>query len=52
MIPQLSNPGSTTDMCPDGAMIGAFPALFVGAALFVLGARSSCAGSSRGGRTG
>ncbi len=36
VIPQLSNPGSAADVCPDGAMIGAFPALFVGMALFLV----------------
>ena len=38
VIPELYNPGSATDMCPDGLMIGAFPAVFVGAALFLLAA--------------
>jgi 4-amino-4-deoxy-L-arabinose transferase-like glycosyltransferase len=42
VIPQLSNAGSTTDVCPDGAMIGAFPALLVGAALFLIVAAIVC----------
>ena len=42
VIPQLSTPGSGTDMCPDGAMVGAFPALYVGMALFLLAAVLVC----------
>jgi Gpi18-like mannosyltransferase len=36
VIPELGNPGSTVDQCPDGLMLGAFPAAMVGAALFLL----------------
>ncbi|HUQ44531.1 MAG TPA: phospholipid carrier-dependent glycosyltransferase [Candidatus Limnocylindria bacterium] len=36
LIPELANAGSTTDRCPDGMMIGAFPAALVGAVLFLL----------------
>src|SRR6185503_21336123 len=42
VIPQLSNPGSATDVCPDGAMIGAFPALFVGMVAFLVVAALVC----------
>lgn len=42
VIPQLSNPGSATDVCPDGAMIGAFPALFVGMVAFLIVAALVC----------
>ncbi|HEX3264591.1 MAG TPA: hypothetical protein VHR16_02885, partial [Candidatus Limnocylindrales bacterium] len=42
VIPQLSNPGSANDICPDGAMLGAFPALLVGAALFLVVAAITC----------
>jgi Gpi18-like mannosyltransferase len=36
VIPELGSPGSATDICPDGVMIGAFPAVLIGAALFVI----------------
>jgi Gpi18-like mannosyltransferase len=42
VIPQLSNPGSPTDLCPDGAMLGPFPALAVGAAMFLVVAAIVC----------
>jgi Gpi18-like mannosyltransferase len=38
VIPELSSPGSAIDKCPDALMIGAFPALYVGAALFLIAA--------------
>ena len=37
-IPELSFPGSDFDKCPDGLFIGAFPAVLVGAALFLIAA--------------
>ena len=36
VIPELGSPGSSVDICPDGVMIGAFPAVLVGAALFLI----------------
>jgi C-terminal four TMM region of protein-O-mannosyltransferase/Dolichyl-phosphate-mannose-protein mannosyltransferase len=36
VIPELGSAGTATDLCPNGVMIGAFPAVLVGAALFVL----------------
>ncbi len=38
VIPELSFPGSTVDTCPEGVLIGAFPAALVGAALFLIAA--------------
>ena len=38
VIPEWSIPATTDDKCPDGVMIGAFPAALVGAALFLLAA--------------
>jgi Gpi18-like mannosyltransferase len=38
VIPELYNPGSATDMCPTGLMVGAFPAVLIGAALFLVAA--------------
>ncbi|HUG28934.1 MAG TPA: phospholipid carrier-dependent glycosyltransferase [Candidatus Limnocylindria bacterium] len=36
VIPELGSAGSAVDVCPDGVMIGAFPAVLVGAALFLI----------------
>ena len=38
VIPEWSIPATSVDKCPDGVMIGAFPAGLVGAALFLLAA--------------
>jgi C-terminal four TMM region of protein-O-mannosyltransferase/Dolichyl-phosphate-mannose-protein mannosyltransferase len=38
VIPELSSPGNDADTCPNGMMIGAFPASLVGAAMFLLAA--------------
>jgi hypothetical protein len=37
-IPEWSFPGSTIDKCPEGFMIGAIPAVLVGAGLFLIAA--------------
>ena len=37
-IPELSFPGNPADTCPDGLFIGAFPAVLVGAVLFLIAA--------------
>ena len=37
-IPELSFPGNPADACPDGLFIGAFPAVLVGAVLFLIAA--------------
>jgi predicted membrane-bound dolichyl-phosphate-mannose-protein mannosyltransferase len=41
VIPELGSPGSDLS-CPDGAMIGAFPAVLVGAVLFLAAAILVC----------
>ncbi|HXG25896.1 MAG TPA: phospholipid carrier-dependent glycosyltransferase [Candidatus Binatia bacterium] len=41
VIPELSSPGSDLS-CPDGVMIGAFPAVLVGAVLFLIAAVLVC----------
>jgi Gpi18-like mannosyltransferase len=38
VIPEFAIPATTQDKCPDGVLIGAFPAALVGAALFLLAA--------------
>ncbi|HET9852160.1 MAG TPA: phospholipid carrier-dependent glycosyltransferase [Candidatus Limnocylindrales bacterium] len=41
VIPELGSPGSDLS-CPDGAMLGAFPAVLVGAVLFLVAAIVVC----------
>jgi predicted membrane-bound dolichyl-phosphate-mannose-protein mannosyltransferase len=38
VIPEWTIPATTTDQCPDGLLLGAFPAGLVGVALFLLAA--------------
>jgi len=38
VIPEWTTPATTTDQCPDGLLLGAFPAGLVGAGLFLLAA--------------
>ena len=38
VIPEWATPATTEDTCPDGLLVGAFPAGLVGAALFLLAA--------------
>jgi predicted membrane-bound dolichyl-phosphate-mannose-protein mannosyltransferase len=38
VIPEWATPATTVDRCPDGLLLGAFPAGLVGAALFLLAA--------------